>query len=339
MAALSIDALLAPVSSTAPCGDNLEYDPVFHALGEAARGKAEQQFGDTIIAGVEPDWRVMQELSLALLQRTRDLRVAMHLLRAATRLSGFGGFSSGIRLVRGLLEQHWDGVFPLLDATDNNDPTMRLSALAPLADDACVLADLRGAVIGNPREGMSARQVELGLRKAEPTRHEIVPTEAGVKEALAAATQQFPGLLDELLAAPEHMKAIEALIDAQVGVTRGPDLRPLRLLTQHLAQAARMATGQAEPAPEHDGTQAATPNAGMAAGKPSGSGAINTRADAIKTLDRVCEWIALNEPTNPAPLLIRRAQRLMTKSFMDIIRDLAPEGVKDVERIAGLESE
>ena len=69
------------------------------------------------------------------------------------------------------------------------------------------------------------------------------------------------------------------------------------------------------------------------------SGSIATRDDALKALDRVCEWIERHEPTNPAPLLIRRAKRLMTKNFMDIIRDLAPDGVSQVELIAGKDAE
>ena len=67
--------------------------------------------------------------------------------------------------------------------------------------------------------------------------------------------------------------------------------------------------------------------------------AIANRDDALKALDQVCEWIERHEPTNPAPLLIRRAKRLMTKSFMDIVRDLAPDGLSQVERIAGVENE
>jgi len=50
----------------------------------------------------------------------------------------------------------------------------------------------------------------------------------------------------------------------------------------------------------------------------------------------VCEWIERNEPSHPAPLLIKRAQRLMTKNFFEIIRDLAPDGLDSVEKIAGL---
>lgn len=45
--------------------------------------------------------------------------------------------------------------------------------------------------------------------------------------------------------------------------------------------------------------------------------------------------IERNEPSHPAPLLIQRAQRLMTKSFVEIIRDLAPDGMGQVQMLAG----
>jgi len=342
MADIDVDAFLAPVNDTAPCGEDLEYDPAFLALEEAARGKSEQQFGDTVIAAEEPDWRAMREQAVALFQRTRDLRVAIHLLRANTRLNGFAGFASGIKLLRGLVEQYWDTVYPQLDASDNNDPTMRLNALAPLADPTGmladpgnVLADLRQAVVGSARDGLTVRQFELGLGKSEPNSNESVPSAAGVADALSAASQQFPELLDHMVGVHADVRAIEAVIDAKVGAANGPQLRQLRVLTQHLAQAAEAQRGGVELSPEGSGAEGGA----APAAKPSGSGAINSRDDAIKALDRVCEWIGRNEPTNPAPLLIRRAQRLMGKSFLEIIRDLAPDGLKDVERIAGVDSE
>lgn len=342
MSDINVDAFLAPVNDTAPCGEDLEYDPVFLVLEEAARGKPEQQFGDTVIAAEEPDWRAMREQAVALFQRTRDLRVAIHLLRANTRLNGFPGFASGIKLLRGLVEQHWDTVYPQLDASDNNDPTMRLNALTPLADPTGmladpgnVLADLRQAVVGSARDGLTVRQFELGLGKAEPNSNESAPSAAGVADALSAASQQFPGLLDQLVGVHADVRAIESVIDAKVGAANGPQLRQLRVLTQHLAQAAEAQRGGADLS-----SDGAVAEGGAApAVRQSGSGAINNRDDAIKALDRVCEWIGRNEPTNPAPLLIRRAQRLMGKSFLEIIRDLAPDGLKDVERIAGVDSE
>ena len=82
MADLDVDAWLSPLSEQAPCGADLEYDPAFLALEEAARGKPEQQFGDTLIPAQEPDWRAVDEQARALLGRTRDLRVLMPWLRA-----------------------------------------------------------------------------------------------------------------------------------------------------------------------------------------------------------------------------------------------------------------
>src|SRR3954466_7510869 len=112
MAEIDVDALLAPLSDAAPSGADLEYDAAFLALEEASRGKPEQQFGDTVIPAQEPDWRVMHEQALALFARTRDLRVGVHLLRAATRLHGIAGFAPALRLVHGLLERHWAHIYP-----------------------------------------------------------------------------------------------------------------------------------------------------------------------------------------------------------------------------------
>lgn len=335
MADFDVDALLAPVSDTSPCGDDLEYDPAFLALEDASRGKLEQQFGDTVIPAQEPDWRAMKAQALALCARTRDLRLGIHLLRAATRLDGIWGFVPSVRLLHGLLSQHWEHVYPVLDASDHGDATMRLNALAPLGDAASVLADLRAASIGPPRNGLTVRKVELAFGKGAPGPTDTVMNEASALQAVIGADTEAPGVIDDLLAAHEAVAGIAALLDARAGASNGPDLRPLQVLTQTLAQAARQARGEATPASEA-GAAARDPAAARAAG--TALGAIASRDDAIKTLDRVCDWLERSEPTNPAPLLIRRAQRLMTKSFIDIIRDLAPDGLKEVERIAGVQA-
>ncbi|MDE2502788.1 MAG: type VI secretion system protein TssA, partial [Burkholderiales bacterium] len=67
-------------------------------------------------------------------------------------------------------------------------------------------------------------------------------------------------------------------------------------------------------------------------------GAIHSRDDAIRELDRVSHWIERNEPGHPAPLLIRRAARLMNKSFVELVRDLAPNGLDQVAVIAGIDA-
>jgi type VI secretion system protein ImpA len=336
MADIDVDALLAPVSDAAPSGADLEYEAAFLALDAASRSKPEQQFGDTLIAATEPDWRTMRQQALALFERTRDLRVAIQLLRAEARLSGFGGFASGLALVQGLLERYWDTAHPQLDASDQNDPTMRLNALAPLADGATVLADLRAAVLGPARGSITVRQIELAYGNAEAIGGEVAPTEAGAVQGVVQACKDAPGLLDAMGAAHEHVRGIESTIGARVGNAQGPDLKALRVLTECLARAARAARGE-------DASMSDS-NAGAAAPATTlrvdgAAGTIRSRDDALQALERACEWIERHEPTNPAPLLIRRAKRLMGKSFIEIVRDLAPDGLSQVERIAGVEGE
>jgi len=118
-----------------------------------------------------------------------------------------------------------------------------------------------------------------------------------------------------------------------MGGAKGPDFTPLKKLLQRVAETAARAQGQSI------GPADAPILPGQPVAAAAISGAISSREDVSRALDRACEWIERNEPTNPAPLLIRRAQRLMSKSFIDIIRDLAPDGLSQVERLAGLGGE
>lgn len=334
MNALPVDDLLASLGEDAPCGANLEYDPAFLSLEEAARGKAEQQFGDTVIAAEGPDWRSVNEHALDLARRTRDLRVGVMLARAGARLQGAAAYSSALSLIAGLIDRHWDRVYPELDADDNNDPTMRLNALAPLVDPDGGLADLRAAAIGGGRSGLTVRQVELAMGKAEPLADEIVMSQDGMVQGLQAAEAQSAGTLAALKQLLAEVTRIESLLIDKVGAAQGPELRPLRVLAQTVANAATQAEGGSATDDAGDSAlDSAAP--GTPAPVRGAPGTLVTREDVMKSLDRACDWLERHEPTNPAPLLIRRAQRLMGKNFLDIIRDLAPAGIDQIENIAG----
>ena len=225
----------------------------------------------------------------------------------------------------------WDSVHPQLDASDNNDPTMRLNALAPLTALDAGLADLRAAALAAVRGSLTVRDLELGLGLAAATAGEIVPTEAGVLQALQDLLARHPQVAEAAVAAQRSAEAIAAVLAARVGHERATDLGPITKLLKAVAAAVARAQGVAEPAAGVEGSPGA-PGAAAAGG-------IRTRADAVRELERVCDWLERNEPSNPAPLLIRRAQRLMNKNFLEIVRDLAPEGVTQIELIAGSQAQ
>lgn len=335
------ESLLVPISDDAPCGADLEYDPAFLELETAGAGKAEQQYGDTVIPAKPPEWVLVQEHAMALAGRTRDLRVAVWLLRSGARLRGWAGAVQGLQLLEGLLARHWAQVHPQLDASDGNSPLLRLSALSPLTPQESpypgppvVLGDLREARLTADRNSPLVREIELGLGAAEPVGNELVPTEGGIVEALRAQIAQKPELADSMQAGLKALEGIDAALAEHLSSSEVPDLSQLRKLLSTMARAAQMATGgaaAADPAATAAGIAVAAGLAPVAVA----AGTIQTREDVIRTIDRLCDWIERNEPTNPTPLLLRRAQRLMNKNFMDIIRDIAPDGIDQVKRLAG----
>src|SRR5690349_11474687 len=111
---MAVEDWLRDTETEPPCGPNLEYDDQYMALASAAAGKPEQQFGDTIIPATQPDWVDVIGRATALLGRSKDVRTALLLTRALTNTSGLHGLGEGLRVVRSLLENHWEDVHPRL---------------------------------------------------------------------------------------------------------------------------------------------------------------------------------------------------------------------------------
>jgi type VI secretion system protein ImpA len=334
---IDIERLSAPVTADFPCGADLEYDADFLALEQAMNVKPEQQFGDTIVAATGPDWRQVASMSEALLGRTKDLRVAVSFARAAARLHGVTGYAQALELIRRLCETYWDAVFPLLDAEYGNDPAMRMNALAALAHYDSGLLDLRMAQVAKTRGvQMLVKDVEFALGVSPAPSDTPLMSEIEIGSILRDARQEDAGLLESLINAKATANALQTLLNEKVGSDQSTDLKPVRNLLNAVAKVAAAASGISESAAEAEG------GAGNGSGGAAATmvlGELRSREDAVRALDRVCEYLERNEPTNPAPLFIRRAQRLMTMNFVDIIRDMVPDSMTQVETLTGINRE
>ena len=333
-----VDALQAPVSEASPCGDDLEYDPAFIALESAAQGKPEQQFGDTVIPAVEPEWRQVAEQAQALLARSKDVRSAVLLLRAGTRMQGLAGFTLGLQLLSGLLERYWDGIHPKLDADDDNDPTMRLNALAPLADEGMVLRDLHDAPLGVARGvgPIRVRDIAIAHNAMAPVGGEVY-TPSQIQGGLEAIQAEAPEPLRLAMALPALVARLQSLLDERSGRSNAVDLSRLRAIAQLLHTACSAAAGAAAPvgSAEAGAVEAPAPAAEAAPLRAAAPGELRSRQDVLQTLDRVIRYLEQTEPGNPAPLLIARAKKLIGVSFLEIMADLAPNALDTIETVTG----
>jgi type VI secretion system protein ImpA len=59
----------------------------------------------------------------------------------------------------------------------------------------------------------------------------------------------------------------------------------------------------------------------------------------FKALDKICDYYEKHEPSSPIPLLLRRAQKLSSMTFLEIIRELAPGGLDEAHRAGGIPAE
>ena len=340
MASIDIEKLLEPISDEQPCGPNLEYDAEFLNLERIAQGKPEQQMGETIRAAEPPDFEQVARQATSLLTRSKDLRAAVLLTRALCHQSGFIGLSDGAGLLAGLLERFYPTIHPQLDPEEGNDPTMRVTAIAGLCA-ADVLSVLRSRPLITSRSfgPVSLRDFAVAAGNVAPLpdapKLELSSIDGAFQEVDLKVLQTVASAIE---ASAKHVAAIEAVFDRETS-GQGPELGALIDVLRQAQHAVgsrlerRVGAESAEPgAAEAGGAEG--PRAGEARGNAL-SGVIRSREDVVRALDKICEYYAAFEPSSPLPLLLQRSKRLVSMSFLDIIRDMAPDGVSQVESIAG----
>lgn len=336
---LDFETLLAPVDSEHPSGVLLEYDPAFTALFESAKGRPEQRMGPSVIPAEQPDWGNVEKNAIEILSRTKDLRVATLLVKARLHNAGAIGLFDGIAFVRRLLERHWDTVYPQLDPDDGHDPSMRVNALADLADPDSMLAPFRNAELATARGfgRVCVRDLERSVRgdaTAKANGDAAAPEKAPSMDVVLAACkpEALADLATRASAAVEDLRAIEVLVAEKAGPDRVPILTHLtsllRLVAKFLSErftVGRSGSEQGAPVPPQ----------GKAPGAATFAGAIRSRNDVVLALDEICTYYERYEPSSPIPLLLKRSRRLVAMTFMDIMRDLVPDAVAHVEALRG----
>lgn len=335
---LDLPALLAPGTG----GDPAELPA--YAEFETAYTEAHAALAAGEGAG-EP-WRRVFRQGQELLAVGKSLEVALRVTEAATHLEGFFGLHDGLKLLNGLVEAYWqggeegdgtsdDGAKNLLPPLDNDDPdepfdpmarTLRLQALA--------VYERFGKAINAARLAASRAGGEVTLRLALAadgrltlTGGEEAPTPDQVRSSLATAAEENPQAVAAMLKAIRESRRLAKELAASVDEksdNRCPDLAPfdgwLRpaedYLTPHVrsndANAAGDDAGVAENAPE--GAPAAAAPAGAAAG---GGGALRTRADVEKQIDKIVEWFDRHDPSSPVRELLIYASKLINLHFFE----------------------
>ncbi|HEY4185936.1 MAG TPA: type VI secretion system protein TssA [Polyangia bacterium] len=341
MTSSELETFLAPVSAEAPCGVDLEagdrYDPAFTELERISQGKAEQQIGSTIVAAEEPDWKAVRRKATEILARSKDLRVACHLANAMLRTDGWSGFAVGLAVLRGFVERYWEQLYPALDP-DDGDPQVRITSFMSVSGDQTVTALRSMALIASRTLGrFSVKDLEIASGDAQPDKNMTTPPTTASIDAVVMncdlpALEETTNALRDCV---EMLAGLEAAIAVHVETSRTPSFNKLAALLKkgHGFLAAKLAVRSPAAAVASEGGGEVTEQT-----RPAGlsfSGGISSRDDVLKALDGIAAYYAKYEPANPIPIFMARCKRLVMMDFIDIVRELVPDALTQVEALQG----
>ena len=113
------EELLRPIPGDNPSGANLYSTSLFDEVREARRqdDTSPQGLWEHEIKLADYD-AVIRMTGDALANKTKDLILASWLAEAQLNKQGFAGLNDGLNLMRGLLEQFWDTLYPELEDGD-----------------------------------------------------------------------------------------------------------------------------------------------------------------------------------------------------------------------------
>jgi type VI secretion system protein ImpA len=346
---INVEDLLKPISDDKPSGEDFTYHPSFQNLETISRGKPETQFSPA----EEPQWKEVRDAAIEVLGQSKHLTAGVVLTVALLKIGGLEGFRDGLGVVRGLTENFWEDLYPRLNPEDNNDPTERLNILNSLSSAANpykVALHLRQIVLCNSpalgritvhqiitakeKSGKNAPDAGAPGGNSEPDLNQI---QAAFRDAGPDAAKATLGLVEETIS---HAKGIESFLDSTLGVGRGVNFDSLNKLLSEMNQAVQpyaASNGSVEEASPGEAVATAdggNNRRGVKSG-PTVSGTIQTRADVTKALNLICDYYRSNEPSSPVPFILQRAQRLVDKDFMEIVTDLTPDALSQLQIITG----
>lgn len=329
MSTIDVKKLLEPVTEDAPCGEDLEYDAAFQELERAAAPSSGASMLDDDAEVEPPKWKDIAKQAQGLFVKTKDLRAAMYLTQARLNLDGVTGLADGVSLIKGMLSEYWDEVYPLLDAEDDNDPTMRINSLHSLGNSDAFVRDLRAAPLVKAKLAgvYSLRDIQMASGEAKAPEGAESPDSSIIDAAfLECDLDELKESAEAVPLAQQYLADIENLITEKVGATNNTlTVKPLadELKVIHNIYSEALISRGVDVETE-DGEESGV------GGKPV-SGDIRSREDAIRMMDKISEYFRRNEPSSPVPFLLNRAKGLVAKDFMEILQDLTPDAIKQAK--------
>lgn len=350
---IDIEVLLRPIAGNNPAGLDVRDGKDVAELKEARQEEEALSQGDWKRPAKVADWsKAIQIGTKILTQQSKDLQIAVWLVEALIKRHGFAGLRDGLKVLTGLHEQFWEGLYPAIEDGDLEYRSGKLEALNKLLPFAVNTTPLVRASDGTSYafvQWKESQEVE-NLRRAaagdsEKRRQLDEALQDGKldgdkfdKAILATPLAHCSTMLTQLSESLDAYEQLDQVLEARYGEA-APSLRAVkdaigecRVLMDSIVkrkggaglEAAESVDVGAAPAPDRSVTETA---GGFSSGHEP-----RDRAEALRRLAGVAEFFRKTEPHSPVSYLVQRAARWGVMPLEEWLREV----IKDESVLGGV---
>jgi type VI secretion system protein ImpA len=332
--------LTQPVSAGAPCGPDLDLDGDSQYLNFFAA--AEQALPKSYFENIDSNGELKRfdpktinlEANLTaakpLLARTRDLRLTILLAKISILGRDLDSFINCLKAIALLLDEYWEGVHP---RGEEGDFSYRQAALEAIDALPTVVNPLQfQPLVENRRYGpITYRVFQIAKGEISPGEGEAA-LDLGTIERILNETELAPfkattSSFVELAATVERIKTLwneKSKAKAPLNLDRLSDtVGAIAVWLKGIVNRRDPGTVEAD-ATSDVGLASDDSSLGAATTQSGGLPRLVSAAAAVAALQAAADYFARSEPSNPALLLIRQAQQMVGKSFVEVMRMMVP---------------
>jgi len=347
---LDFATLLAPISEDSPTGNDLRQDasPLskyqsIKSARSAARAAERQGMHDGETAEADEHWRKIISLAPDILAtQSKDLEVASWLAEALIRRHGFQGLRDAFKLIHGLLENYWDGLYPMPDEDGLETRTSPLSGLNGEGAEGVLIAPIRKVPIAKGQNVFSLWQYQQALdaqRAPDEQSRENKIAKLGFsvedieKSVNESSSEFFVNQFDDITAAIDIYKTVGQQLEKYCYPHEAPPIRNITSILEECRGAIShigkhklpvAAPSVAETVENTDTEQHSMPTTASQT-QTSVAGAISSRASALAQLQEIANFFRKTEPHSPISYVIEKSIKWGSMPLNELIIELIPD--------------
>jgi type VI secretion system protein ImpA len=128
---------------------------------------------------------------------------------------------------------------------------------------------------------------------------------------------------------------LETALGAHVEVARLPSFAKVAALARKADEFLGSVIARRVPAGQSGHAEGPATASGSGRAATAWTGGIKSREDVSRAIDAICGYYEEHEPSSPIPIFMARCKRLVMMGFVDIVRELLPDALSQVDVLRG----